>query len=50
MLAVDAVKVVDENVDKDEAVLLLGHSLKIKAERMQHNCMNSYHLCIFQHT
>ena len=33
MLAVDAVKVVDENVGQDEAVLLLGHALKIKAER-----------------
>ena len=35
MLAVDAVKVVDENVGQDEAVLLLGHALKIKAERMK---------------
>ena len=33
VLAVDAVKVVDENVGQDEAVLLLGHALKIKAER-----------------
>ena len=33
MLAVEAVKVVDENVGQDEAVLLLGHALKIKAER-----------------
>jgi len=32
VLAVDAVKVVDENVGQDEAVLLLGHALKIKAE------------------
>jgi len=32
VLAVEAVQVVDENVDQDQAVLLLGHALKIKAE------------------
>ena len=35
ILAIDAVRVVEENVDQDQAVLLLGHSLKIKAEREQ---------------
>ena len=33
VLAEDAVKLVDENVGNDDAVLLLGHPLKIKAER-----------------
>ena len=33
VLADDAVKLVDENVGNDDAVLLLGHPLKIKAER-----------------
>ena len=33
VLATDAVRLVDENVDNDAAVLLLGHPLKIKAER-----------------
>ena len=35
ILAIDAVRVVEEHVDQDQAVLLLGHSLKIKAERKQ---------------
>ena len=33
ILATDAVKVMNENVDQDEAVLLLGHPLRITAER-----------------
>jgi len=33
VLAAEAVKRVDANVDNDDAVLLLGHPLKIKAER-----------------
>lgn len=41
MLAVDAVKVVDENVGQDEAVLLLGHALKIKAERKELKCITN---------
>jgi uncharacterized protein (DUF1697 family) len=41
VLAVDAVKVVDENVGQDEAVLLLGHALKIKAERNKYKSVPS---------
>ena len=38
VLATDAVRLVDENVDNDAAVLLLGHPLKIKAEREFRQC------------
>ena len=33
ILATDAVRVMTDNVNQDEAVLLLGHPLKIAAER-----------------
>ena len=33
ILATDAVQVMTDNVNQDEAVLLLGHPLKIAAER-----------------
>ena len=42
VLAVDAVKVVNENVAQDEAAVLLGHALRIKAERRPHHTL----LCI----
>ena len=45
ILATDAVRLVDENVDNDAAVLLLGHALKIKAERK----LSLSFLTIFQH-
>ena len=33
ILATEAVRVMTDNVNQDEAVLLLGHPLKIAAER-----------------
>ena len=33
ILATEAVRVMNDNVNQDEAVLLLGHPLKITAER-----------------
>ena len=33
MLAVDAVNAINENVNNDDAVKMLGHPLKIKAQR-----------------
>ena len=33
ILATEAVKVINDNVEQDEVTLLLGHPLKIQAER-----------------
>ena len=40
ILATDAVRVMTDNVNQDEAVLLLGHPLKIAAERKVYTLTN----------
>ena len=39
ILATDAVKVINDNVNQDEVALLLGHPLKIQAERMNNEIL-----------
>ena len=42
ILATDAVRVMNDNVNQDEAVLLLGHPLKIAAEREVSSHLTDY--------
>ena len=42
ILATDAVRVMTDNVNQDEAVLLLGHPLKIAAEREVSSHLTDY--------